>query len=53
MANLGINTAKETIASKSSLVVFCTVGKGQAVHSECVFKCIKYVASISKYTMNK
>ena len=34
-------------------MVFCTVGNGHAVCSECIFKCSKYVASPSKHTMNK
>lgn len=33
LANLGINSVKETTAS-SSLVVFCTVGSGHAFSSE-------------------
>lgn len=34
LANLGINSVKETTASRSSLAVFCTVGNGRAFRSE-------------------
>jgi hypothetical protein len=38
LANFGINTVKETSASKSSLVVFRTGGNGRTFSSEYILR---------------